>query len=797
MKFNIAIGKSRHDKKWQNKEITWEDFCKRISETHQTAETLAEYASFTKERQDEIKDIGGFVGGFLSMGRRLAASVGARQLLTFDADTAQVDFWDRFCMQYDCAAAIYSTHKHTADNPRYRLLIPIDREVAADEYAAIVRRIASHIGIEQFDHTGYQPHRLMYWPSTSKDGDFVFKKQEGNILKADAILETYRDWQDISEWPMGSKEIKLVNSDAKKQGEPTEKPGLIGAFCRTFTIEDCVNTFLSGIYLECAIENRYTFAKGSTAAGVVVYDNKFTFSHHSTDPTCGMLCNAFDLVRLHKFKDLDEDTTDTPINKRPSFLAMCDLVATNDQVKQQIGEHKLEKAMAAFSDIAEVAEEVDLEWLKKMDADRKGNYLLTINNIALILEEDPIFKDNLAFDDFEQQAIFRRDLPWRKVADKKYMIDNDYSNIENYIEKVYKLACGPKLMKGLGVVLEKHRFHSVVSYLRGCKWDGLERIETLLVDYLGAEDCLYTRTVTKKSLVACCARVCNPGVKFDNVLTLVGEEGQGKSALWDRLGGEWFSDTFNMHMLKGKEAYEQIQGVWIIEIGELAGMANAEVEKVKGFLAARKDRYRASYGKTTDMRLRQCVFFASTNTYKFLKSQTGNRRFWPVETFIVKPEKSAYNMTKKDIAQIWAEAYMLYAMGEKLHLSKDIEKLALEVQSAYTEENPWVDIFENFLSYKIPKNWYNMPKWDKIDFINTYDPEKEDLEERTKVCKYELWEIALGKKESMTAYDLKQIDVAMSKLKAWHKDKEYVRFGNFYPRHKGSWHTLVTIDSLM
>ena len=326
MKINIALGKSRLDKKWQNKQMTWEDFVLRISETHRTVETLAEYASFKKDRQDEIKDIGGFVGGYLSGGRRLASAVTTRQLLTFDADEATIDFWEKFCLQYDCAAAIYSTHKHTPETPRFRLLIPVTREIFPDEYTAICRRIAGDVGINMFDHTGYQPHRLMYWPSTSKDGEYVFEEQKGPWLDPDEILGTYVDWQDVSAWPMGARENKVVNFEIKKQEDPTKKTGLIGAFCRAYNIDAAVKAFLNDTYITCDIEGRYTYAEGSTAAGVIVYDDMFTFSHHSTDPTSGILCNAFDLIRLHKYSLLDSgvDVTEVPINKRPSFLATVD-----------------------------------------------------------------------------------------------------------------------------------------------------------------------------------------------------------------------------------------------------------------------------------------------------------------------------------------------------------------------------------------------------------------------------------------------------------------------------------------
>lgn len=817
MDLHISIGKYRRDKRWQVKKITWDRLVERLRKTHRTSETITEYIGATKERQAEIKDIGGFVGGRIQGGRRLKSAVLSRCVITLDADLATAQFWKLFCLQFTCAACVYSTHKHTPEKPRLRLVIPLDREVLNDEYIAICRKIAETIGIDMFDHTGYQPSRVMYWPSSSSDGEYYFREQKGEALVADDVLGLYNDWQNIAEWPLGAAETKILQRDGKVQGEPADKPGMIGLFNRTYTITEAVENFLEDEY-EVVGSDRLTYKKGSTAAGVVVYDDKFAYSHHSTDPTSEVLCNAFDLVRLHKYGFLDEDTDEAvPVNKRQSYLSMCDFAGKDLKVKRRIGEEKLANAKAAFAEVeavAEVVEEVEneiekprkrkkqklkevdeessddeLEWLDEMDVDRKGNYLSTINNVALILENDPNFVDNIFFNEFEGRIIFKRRLPWRELGADIGLTDADIANFENYIEKIYKFQVGAKMMKGMYVISEKKRFHPIREYLLGLEWDGMERIDLLFHKYLGVEDNDYTRAVTRKSLVACVARVMEPGVKYDTVVTFFGAEGQGKSHLLDKLGGEWFSDTFSLHMLQGKEAYEQIQGVWIIEIGELAGMAKAEIEKVKGFISARKDRYRSPYERTTQMRLRQCVFFGSTNTEDFLKSQTGNRRFWPLTTMEVKPVKSPFKFSKKQCNQVWAEAVYKYFEGEKLYLDDEqIIFVAKQIQELHTEVNPLVDQIEYFLSLDIPKNWYKMTKWEKIDFVDNYETQdKKELVQRIMFCKYEIWEIVMRSKDILSMQGVKVINVALNKIQGWQKVKEYVRFGSSYPRHKGSY----------
>jgi putative DNA primase/helicase len=319
--FEIATGRSRKELQWKNSKTTWLQLVRRFSQTHRTPETLSEYLSSDKSRQDEIKDVGGFVGGYINTGRRKTENILRRSILTLDLDFAKPGFWDLYAMVYDNAAVLYSTHKHQPEKPRLRLIIPLSRPVTADEYAAVSRRIAGNLGIDNFDDTTFEAARLMYWPSTSSDAEFLFEFQDGPWLDPDQVLATYSNWHDISEWPSGSRAVELLRHGLSKQGDPLSKPGLIGAFCRTYTIQEAIDTFLPEIYKPCDIENRFTFAGGSTSGGLVVYEDKYAFSHHGTDPASGKLCNAFDLVRIHLFGEKDKDAKEnTPSNRLPSFL---------------------------------------------------------------------------------------------------------------------------------------------------------------------------------------------------------------------------------------------------------------------------------------------------------------------------------------------------------------------------------------------------------------------------------------------------------------------------------------------
>ncbi|MED0755597.1 hypothetical protein P4S98_21015, partial [Bacillus amyloliquefaciens] len=246
----IAIGRNRWDKAWRNKDMLWSDLLKKLATPNYTNETYAEYKKMSKSQQDQIKDVGGFVGGSLKGGRRKTDTVAWRQVVTLDADFIKGDLWASVEMMYDFACAAYSTHKHSKETPRLRLVIPLRRAVTPDEYQAVSRKLAADIGIDFFDDTTYQPHRLMYWPSTSQDGEYVFKLQDEAWLDPDEVLASYEDWTDPSYWPESSRIQKNRQKLADKQGDPHEKNGMVGAFCRTYSIPEAIETFLSDVYEE-------------------------------------------------------------------------------------------------------------------------------------------------------------------------------------------------------------------------------------------------------------------------------------------------------------------------------------------------------------------------------------------------------------------------------------------------------------------------------------------------------------------------------------------------------------------
>ena len=768
---DIATGRSRKETHWRNGEVLWSSFVSRLSTTHRTAETLSQYLSAKKTRQDEIKDVGGYVGGYVNGGRRKPENITHRCLITLDLDFAKADIWEDYSMLYDNAAVLYSTHKHAPDNPRFRLILPIDRPVGSDEYVAIARRIAGNMGVNYFDDTTFQPERLMYWPSSPKDGEYVFEFQDGPFLCADSILASYRNWRDASQWPVSDRAKDSIHRDIKKQGDPLEKPGLVGAFCRAYNIHEAIETYLNDVYEACDVEDRYTYREGSTSAGLITYDDKYAFSHHGTDPTSGKLCNAFDLVRIHLYGLKDEDANEgTPSNKLPSYLAMSIAAGKDAAVRKIIGTERMQAVMDDFAEAFPEEDAPDTDWVGQLDVDLKGAIRSTSQNIRTILDNDPLLKGKFAKNAFEKREIATGNLPWRGVAGKdKYLCDVDDAGLRDYLETIYSITGVQKVKDALDLTVQKNAFHPLKDYLESLVWDGTPRVDTLLVDYLGAEDSPYTRAVTRKTLCAAIARVYRPGMKFDYVLTLVGSQGVGKSTFIKKLGGEWYSDSFSN--IQGKEAFEQIQGVWLLEMGELAGLKKAEMETIKHFISKQEDRYRVAYGRRVDNFPRQCIFFGTTNNLDFLRDPTGNRRFWPVTTMETPPTMSLWDdMDPYQIGQIWAEAIELYNAGEALYLDKELEEYALRKQYEHCEVDDRTGIVQEYLNMLLPENWPEMDLYARRNYLQGAEVRPKGVVRRNKVCVAEIWCELFGRNVSdMNAYNTKDIHTILQSFKDWER----------------------------
>jgi hypothetical protein len=236
----------------------------------------------------------------------------------------------------------------------------------------------------------------------------------------------------------------------------------------------------------------------------------------------------------------------------------------------------------------------------------------------------------------------------------------------------------------------ENRFDPIVDFLDGLDWDGTPRLDKWLTTYLGGADTPLNRAFSKLTLVAAVRRARKPGCKFDHILVLEGPEGKMKSTAIVVLAGiENFSDQ-TILTASDKEQQELVRGVWIFEIADLAGMKRSEVEKVKSFASRTHDRARPAYGRRRIDAPRRGILIGTTNEDNYLQSQTGNRRFWPVETGTIDIEA-----LRRDRDQLWAEAAEVEATGIELVLSKELWGDAGAAQDERRLHDPWDDLLAN------------------------------------------------------------------------------------------------------
>lgn len=765
------------------------------------------YLLMKKTQQDDLKDVGGFVGGTFNGTRRKASEVKGRDLVTLDLDNipsgGTVDILKRV-QGLGCAAAVYSTRKHSPMTPRLRVIIPLDGTASADEYEPIARRLAAIVGIQFCDPTTFEASRLMYWPSVCQDGEYVYHVYDNPLVSKDGMLGLYQNWKDVAEWPQVPGVEVVPKHAIARQEDPLLKKGIVGTFCRAYNIPQAMEKFLPDVYEETDTPGRYTYRGGSTTGGAVLYqDGSFLYSHHATDPCSGQLVNAWDMVRLHKFGFRDMDAAPgAKSTGLPSYAAMKDMVLQDMTVRGLLAEERFNNVSEAFKDAPEIPQEPvqdgdsSLNWMQTLEVDGNGKYTKTVDNVILILENDERLKDRLATDVFSNVGVVTGTLPWSKETEsRRRWVDADDSGIRWYLEKHYGIASRDKIDDALSIVGYRRQINVVRDYLDSLSWDKVPRLDTLFVDYLGAEDTMYTRAVTRKTFTAAVARAMREGVKFDTMLIIIGEQGIGKSTMLSMMGKDWFSDSLTT--FEGKDAAEMIQGTWINEIGELTAMSYSETNNVKQFLSKTHDIYRAAYGRRTQEYPRRCVFIGTSNNTEILRDKTGNRRFWPVDTGVQAKTKNVWDDLPGEVDQIWAEAYVRYMLGEKLHLSPEEEKAAKEQQERHEDSDDMKGVIELFLEQEVPENWDTLSLVARKMFLSDglADVDKSvKVRKRTKVCAREIYFECLNRLgEDTDRRTIKRINDVMRQIKGW-KYAGYVdRFGP-YGKQRGFYYEIDPFD---
>lgn len=798
--YTLSVGGSVRATDWQCEEWTLAKFIDKLANPRRTAETTAEYAAMDKSERSARKDVGGYVGGTLKGTRRAKGEVESRSLITLDLDEVTVPLEEALA-QIERALPyfyiVHPTHSHTPNAPRLRIILPLARPVSPEEYTAIARGLEADIGIEWFDPSTDQPERLMFWPSAPRDMDYdaAFVVHEGPLVVGAEVLARYDDWRDARQWPHAAHQPALPRADegdAESLQDPREKPGLVGAFCRAYSVPEAIAAFLPEVYTPGDAPDRYTYAAGTTANGLVIYDDGLAcYDNHSTSPASGKRLNAFDLVRLHKFGALDAHSRTKNPTKLPSYAAMVALVKDDARVKQA-------QASALFGDEEEGAEARDA--VRALLAfDDRGRVENSIDNALIVLTGDPAFAGKLYKDSFAQREVVVGAMPWdaQEVAPDavRDWIDSDSAGLRHYLEKNYGITSASKIEDALTNIFLRNERHPVRMYLNNLPpWDGVPRVERVFVDFLGAEDTPYIRTITTMHLVAAVHRVFHPGEKYDYILVLSGPQGIGKSQIVHGLcpDPKWCNDSLSDLSGKNKDVVQSLAGSWLIELPELAAVYRTELEPFKAFSTKNEDKLREPYARRHIHQPRQCIFIGTTNDVQFLRDPTGDRRTLPVACGVHSPTKDVHRDLPRERDQIWAEVMFYYHAGAPIVLSPEMERVAGEVRAAFTAEDVQKQLIDRFLDIPLPHNWKELSIPERQHHISSFDPDRPSPVKtrlRTSVTAIEVWVELFGRPISeLQPKDSARIVNILNNLPGWKRVDKRVSLGKHYSGYRPTKH---------
>lgn len=400
---------------------------------------------------------------------------------------------------------------------------------------------------------------------------------------------------------------------------------------------------------------------------------------------------------------------------------------TLTKVKSELDAANLFTEIVDISDAPEIEIEPDksskkkgdnIDWKNKIERAGEGQHARpkpTLKNVHLIITNEAhpqIFRRN----EFAHTDHYTSDAPWGGKKGQE-VGEADPLKIKFWLSQKYRFEPNTQLvLEAIQTVAHTNRHHPVRDFVRGLKWDGVERLDNWLETYLGAKGPRdYLQAVGRKTLTAMVARIEEPGVKFDTVLVLEGRQGCGKSSAVRMLADPWFSDA--MINIGDKDAVMAMRLAWVMELGELSSMRKADIDQLKQFISQPVDRIRVPYGRLTESFPRQSIFIGTTNSSEYLKDTTGNRRFWPVRV-----TQCDFDALKRDRKQLLAEAAVGWALGENLWLDDAaVEKTAMEEQASRVFEDAWVGVLLEFFARKKNEN-FPMKKFAIQDLFSDFGP---------------------------------------------------------------------------
>ena len=486
------------------------------------------------------------------------------------------------------------------------------------------------------------------------------------------------------------------------------------------------NTFFQSVVVEGEIDCMSVFECGANCIGLGSTSNIKKIFNYDTSQTTLIIALDNDNAGLKATTELEKlckqyktAYINAPTTIWNGYKDANELLITNKGTLIENLNEQISKALSFNRDkyLHQIEEEEkdNTHWKDKLKHNNTDNSVKnTLSNLNLILSNDKRYQDKIEFNELTNMITFNRE-NWTDIQE---------SHLKLYLEQSYDLLASVENISHIcNIIADTHRYHPIKEYIESTHWDGISRIQTVFIDFLGATDNIYTKNVAIMSFVGAVARVYVPGIKFDTCTVFVGKQGTNKSKFLSKIAvnPDWFTD--GVTTFDGKEFYESIQGKWIIELGEGTAFQKSIKERTKQAIASQQDFYRKPYGRNPEVRKRQCVFFGTTNNYDFLKDETGDRRYYPVDVNLQKATKSVdTDLTTEYIAQLWTEALYLFQSGQSIYIKdKAVLELAVQEQRKHFDESPLQSDIYNFLEILIPQanEWYAMGLEGRRRYIRT------------------------------------------------------------------------------
>jgi len=638
--FGIAVGKGTSPSV-RNISVTWEKFCDQFAQV---------------EKISDKESAGHFIGGQFANDYRNEDNLLFRSMLTIDIDKYPFDYASLefdIEMAVDYAFLCYETFSSTDEAPRVRVVIPLSRDVSANEYRALSKAYCAQLGIEGIDGASYVPSTLMFRPS-SEDGSGRVFNVRGDMLDVDSFdLVVVADDDDF--------EIDL--------GLDVERPSEAHFLAALDAIDNDGEGLEYDTWFDvlCGIKNYYA----DNVDRALEVAREFTArSTKSLNPK-----KNFDKTWKSIHPHRHGSKLGTTFNK---VLGMARDAGWNDDVMAIFEEEDSEDVPAVVEDSEDTG---------RLTTNSKGRFENTANNCQLAVSRQNIIGMTIAYDHFSDEIKFSRaGEPWQRFGDAELF------EIRTRMDRMGFLDTSVEKTRGaVHFVAMRNCFDSAQDWIDTIKWDGVSRVETFCSRYLGAEDTPYTRGVAKYLWTAMAGRVRVPGIKCDMAPVLVSPEGRYKSsAIREMVPHEDLYAELNIAK-NDDDIARQMRGKLLAEWPELGGVGLKDEEHIKAFMTKRVEEWTPKFKEFTTRYPRRSIIIGTTNVKRFLTSTTGNRRFLPMT--IAECDTDAI---KRDREQLWAEADVLFGLNGVMW--QEAHALGKEHQDNHLEVDEWTPIVENWLS---------------------------------------------------------------------------------------------------